>query len=61
MADEKNIVVFRDVVYLDGDLWRVVKNELINKDNLTDTFCITKYPLYERKSNGAVAPNNLLS
>lgn len=61
MQDEKNIVVFRDVIYLDGDLWRIVRDELLDKDKLTDSVNLTRYPIFERRNNGAIVPYNYLS
>ena len=60
---ENNTVIFREVIYLDTNLWKKIKYEIMAKNDgkRLNNMDITSYPLYERKPNGQVVPNELIS
>lgn len=63
MDNNKNYIIFKDVIYLDGDLWRYIKEELLLKEkNLCGNgISLTSYPIYQKKPNGEMVPNGFLS
>lgn len=60
---DNNYIVFKDVVYLDNDLWRYVKEEIMLKEHnlLNSGVQLSSYPLYLKKPNGEVVPNSFIS
>lgn len=56
-------VELKDVVYLDKNLWSKIKYELLalEKGENIEGVNLSTFPLYERKPNGTIALNNLIT